>query len=135
MNPQCFCFSILFCLMLPVKAQEANRKSMFGEYSWSTGSPGKTVYKGDSSYVSISPVIYTTTTLHLKRFGRMVEITKAYHGLGMDSKDRGIWKLEKDTLSIRMGASVTQYLVIADTTGVSLKSLTSNIILFMSRKE
>lgn len=49
--------------------------------------------------------------------------------MGLDSKYRGVWKIENDTLTVSLPSYQKKYLVAFSEFGGSLKSLTSNIIL------
>ena len=125
--------TLVICLSLQVYGQKVNSDIVLGEYTWSTGTPGRKIYKSDSSYTTITPEIYITTTIKLRRFGRVIQTTEAYHGMGLNSKYRGVWKMENDTLTISLPTYEEKYLVVSSKLGVSLKSLTSNLILTKNR--
>lgn len=112
-----------------IYGQKASSNSVRGEYSWSTGSPGRKVYNGDSSYVNVPPETYSLTTLRLIRFGRAVETNEAYHGMGLDSKHVGSWKLANDTLTIIFPNGPQTYRVVHNNERVLLKALDRNLTL------
>lgn len=99
------------CITLQVNGQELNRKMLRGTYTRSSGEAGRTIQKNDSSYISLLPITYSLTTLKLKRLGRSTEITKAYHGMNIDSKFKGKWHIEVDTLIINYKGYEERYLI------------------------
>ena len=111
--------------------QNLDKSLLYGTWTRNTGEPGRTIQRSDSSEVSLLPVTYSITTLNLKRFGRAVEATKGFHGVVLDSKFKGKWKLNGDTLRVQLGDLVQLYLI--DQTieeRIFLKSMNSNKIIY-----
>jgi len=74
-------------------------------------------------------------TIKLKRFGRSVKTTKIYHGIGIDSKLKGKWKISGDTLSLQFRQSEEKYLIDQSIEErIFFKSLTSGSFVY-GRKE
>ena len=81
--------------------------------------------------MSLLPVTYSITTLNLKRIGRAVETTKGFHGMVLDSKFKGKWKLNGDTLRVQFGDLVQLYLMDQSIEErIFLKSMNSNKIIY-----
>lgn len=91
--------------------QKLSKNQLYGTWVRSTGEPGRTIQKNDSSTVSLLPVTYSITTLKLKKFGRAVETTQGFHGNVLDSKFKGKWKLNGDTLNLQFGNKVEIYFI------------------------
>lgn len=109
--------------------QQIDKRQLYGSWQSISGEPGRTINRSDGLEMSLPPVTYSITTLNLKRFGSAVETTKSFQGMGLDSKYRGVWKIENDTLTVSLPSYQKKYLVAFSEFGGSLKSLTSNIIL------
>ena len=111
--------------------QELDQSLLFGSWTKSTGEPGRTIQRSDSSEVSLLPVTYSITTLNLKRFGRAVETTKGFHGMVLDSKTKGKWKLNGDTLILQFENLVQMYLIDQSIQErMFLNSLSSNMVIY-----
>ena len=114
-------------------AQKLDKSLLFGTWTRSTGEPGRTIQGSDGSEMSLMPVTYSITTLNLKRFGRAVETTKGFHGMVLDSKIKGKWKHNGDTLTLRVqfGDLVQLYLIDQSIEErIFLKSMNSNKIIY-----
>ena len=111
--------------------QELDKSLLFGTWTRSTGEPGRTIQRSDSTEVSLMPVTYSITTLNLKRFGRAVETTEAFHGRDLDFKIKGKWKLNGDTLSVQLGNQVQMYFIDQSIEKrIFLKSMNSNKVIY-----
>ena len=115
--------------------QQLDKSRLIGSWTRSTGEPGRTIQRSDNSEVSLLHVTNSITTLKLKRFGRAVETTKGFHGTVLDSKFKGKWKLNGDTLSLQFGDLVQKYLIDQSIEErIFINSLSSNLIIYR-RKE
>lgn len=122
-------------LFSQLKGQEANKKGLYNKYSKTTGDPGRTIKKSDSSFVSIMPVTYTKTTLQLKRFGRLIESTTDTRQNVVNLKIQGKWKVVGDTLKTYLGPTEGIYLIDRSMKGhIFLQSLTSNRVVFRNEE-
>jgi len=121
--------SFISILVNQIYGQKSVNNNIRGVYSWSTGSPGRKVYKSENAYVNVPQETYTVNTLRIMRFSRAVETIKAYHGMGLDSKSVGSWKLEKDTLTIKFPNNTQIYRVLYNDERVLLTALDRNLTL------
>ena len=102
---------LLTSVVLTIQAQNFNPGDLRGKYTRSTGEPGRTYQKGDGSYVSISPVTYSTTTLRLKRFGKAIIKTEGHHGMGINSQFKGNYVVSGDTLALTWNNNTERFLI------------------------
>jgi hypothetical protein len=91
--------------------QELNKSALLGTWTRSTGEPGRTIQGSDGAEISLLPVTSSITKLKLKRFGRAVETTRGFNGMFIDSKFKGKWKMNGDTLRVQLGNLTQIYLI------------------------
>ena len=115
--------------------QTIGTKEIRGIYTTSTGVPGRKQLINDSTTISVLPKTYTSTSLILKRFGRVRKIYKNYYAGGLDSDDKGKWKLEGDTLYISMLQHNETYTIDQPGEGgVMLRTLSSDSIVYVKEE-
>ena len=105
---------VLFFLLLiifPAEGQTVKKKYIRGTYSQSVGEPARTFQSRDGSYISIPPLIYSQTTLKLKRAGRAKIQTSTQLSSGLNHLQKGRWKLDGDTLILIIGNERSKYLI------------------------
>lgn len=123
--------SIYISIGLSLNSQKINNNLLYGSWLQSEGDAGRTTQKNDSSYVTILPVTYSITTLKLRRCGKAVKTTKGFHGRILDSKFKGNWKINRDTLCVQFNQFEELYHIDQSVEDrIFLISLTSNKVIY-----
>jgi hypothetical protein len=81
-------------------AQLFSKSAVYGTYEMTTGQPGRTIKKSDSSEIHLMPVTYTETLLKIKRFGRAKMTITDFRMDNMRLTYKYKWRIEVDTLII-----------------------------------